>query len=400
MSEIDRREFLRLALEHTKRYSLCYAAAGAMTAVAQPLRTRLNSPSRISPPHDDKEPLLSIQPEPISPILDGPPLNTFPQEILEKFISEATRMSSVDNPFRNLGYRISNPWQNPEGFWQIAYQTTILRFNPVLDQAHPINLLDIWHEEKMDYQLAAGELGITVPPKKDLDDQADGDFKQALLTRLARFDVPKRFQEYLLNLRPVVDFGVPTSKVEDYDGFYEVLRLQGGAIQLFKEGPDKDKILHILVGDAAFKNSFIPSFVRLLQPQNEHISAIFQKIQSKEELVSTATLPNGCSVVGSKWEGKASYYSRTGCAGCSSNQKMANGEIFNENLNTLAFMEAPLNSLVLVTNPQNGRSVEAKVTDHGGFRALDRIADLSKGLHDRLGISAGVAPIKIELLNC
>lgn len=84
------------------------------------------------------------------------------------------------------------------------------------------------------------------------------------------------------------------------------------------------------------------------------------------------------------WEGVASFYSGAGCVGCQTDQRMANGDIFKESQKTLAFMRAPLNSFVLVTNKNNNMMAIAKVTDRGGFESYGRIADLSLGLKNYL----------------
>lgn len=108
-----------------------------------------------------------------------------------------------------------------------------------------------------------------------------------------------------------------------------------------------------------------------------------------------------CKVVpGMSWSGLASYYSEKGCLGCSARLMMANGQRFNEAANTLSFMRLPINSHVLVTNLDNGISIKAIVTDRGGFESLGRIADLSKGLAERLVLITDVSKIKVSLLNC
>jgi rare lipoprotein A (peptidoglycan hydrolase) len=77
------------------------------------------------------------------------------------------------------------------------------------------------------------------------------------------------------------------------------------------------------------------------------------------------------------WSGTASYYSESGCVGCSPDLTMANGQRFNENALTIAFNKLPLGALVMVTNVSNEQAVTVEVTDRGGFEALGRIADLS-----------------------
>lgn len=73
--------------------------------------------------------------------------------------------------------------------------------------------------------------------------------------------------------------------------------------------------------------------------------------------------------------GIASYYSRTGCIGCSANLTMANGEVLDDSRLTLAHNQIPLNTDVRVCH--DNKCVTATVTDTGGFNELGRIADLS-----------------------
>jgi rare lipoprotein A (peptidoglycan hydrolase) len=91
------------------------------------------------------------------------------------------------------------------------------------------------------------------------------------------------------------------------------------------------------------------------------------------------------SVASPTWSGIASYYSEDGCIGCSPTLTMANGKRFDEDALTLAFNRLPLGTLVKVVNVSTGSSVEAEVTDTGGFEKLGRIADLSKGLKEAIG---------------
>jgi len=93
--------------------------------------------------------------------------------------------------------------------------------------------------------------------------------------------------------------------------------------------------------------------------------------------------------------GKVSYYSKDGCLGCSANQTMANGQIFDENAMTLAHNRIPLNTKVKVINQDNGLFAYATVTDRGGFEKYGRIADLSKGLYEAIGAKTDVSNIQI-----
>lgn len=85
--------------------------------------------------------------------------------------------------------------------------------------------------------------------------------------------------------------------------------------------------------------------------------------------------------------GVASYYSRAGCVGCSESLTMANGEPLDDSKLTLAFQRTELNKIVTITNLKNGQTVQAKVTDRGGFESLPvpKIADLSKATKEAIG---------------
>lgn len=100
-------------------------------------------------------------------------------------------------------------------------------------------------------------------------------------------------------------------------------------------------------------------------------------------------------------QGGVSYYSHAGCLGCSVNQITASGEAFDENAMTFAIpaewrREVPMGTRAVVTNLDNGISIEARANDTGGFYKYGRIADLSKGLMEKLGAKTDRSNIKIE----
>jgi len=71
------------------------------------------------------------------------------------------------------------------------------------------------------------------------------------------------------------------------------------------------------------------------------------------------------------------------------------GERFNQNAMTAASKTLPLGSRVVVTNPENGRSVEVRINDRGPH-VRGRTLDLSKRAAQKLGITRkGVAPVEI-----
>lgn len=81
--------------------------------------------------------------------------------------------------------------------------------------------------------------------------------------------------------------------------------------------------------------------------------------------------------------GEASYYSETGCLGCNSELKMANGERLDDTVQTVALTPETvskyklLNDTVTIINLTTGQSTKARVTDTGGFGKYGRVADLS-----------------------
>jgi rare lipoprotein A len=91
--------------------------------------------------------------------------------------------------------------------------------------------------------------------------------------------------------------------------------------------------------------------------------------------------------------GIASWYGRE-----EEGRRTASGERFNPNAYTAASRHLPLNSIVRVTNENNGRSVKVRINDRGPF-VHSRVLDLSEAAADTLDMKkTGTAPVKIELL--
>ena len=90
------------------------------------------------------------------------------------------------------------------------------------------------------------------------------------------------------------------------------------------------------------------------------------------------------------WTGMASYYSEAGCLGCSPTLTMANGDRLDDSKFTIAMLPETvreyklLDRIVMVTNESNNKTINALVSDTGGFGKYDRIADLSKATRDFL----------------
>ena len=79
--------------------------------------------------------------------------------------------------------------------------------------------------------------------------------------------------------------------------------------------------------------------------------------------------------------------------------RTANGEVFDPSQLTAAHKELPFNTLVRVTNEDNGRSVVVRINDRGPFKP-GRIIDLSRAGAEAIDmIGAGVARVTVEVLT-
>ena len=74
----------------------------------------------------------------------------------------------------------------------------------------------------------------------------------------------------------------------------------------------------------------------------------------------------------------------------------ATGEIYNMNDITAAHKTLPLNSMVMVTNVETGKSLKVRVNDRGPFVG-DRIIDLSRTAANMLGLfEAGLGEVRVQ----
>lgn len=102
----------------------------------------------------------------------------------------------------------------------------------------------------------------------------------------------------------------------------------------------------------------------------------------------------GLSRVPNAAEGVASWYG-PGFDG----KQTANGEIFDTTKLTAAHQTLPFDTLIRVTNLENGRVVVVRVNDRGPFVGR-RILDLSKAAAEKLDmVGSGTARVRLELLS-
>lgn len=92
--------------------------------------------------------------------------------------------------------------------------------------------------------------------------------------------------------------------------------------------------------------------------------------------------------------GKASYYHDD-----FNGLKTSNGESYNASDFTAAHRTFPFNTLLLVINKKNDKSVIVRVNDRGPFKK-SRVIDLSRSAAVKVGmVPFGVVPVRIEVLN-
>ena len=97
---------------------------------------------------------------------------------------------------------------------------------------------------------------------------------------------------------------------------------------------------------------------------------------------------------GSTASGQASWYGRP-----HHGRRTASGEIYDMNKMTAAHRTLPLGTRVLVTNRDNGRTVEVRINDRGPFRK-SRVLDLSYAAARSLGaVGEGVIPVTLKIVT-
>ena len=80
-------------------------------------------------------------------------------------------------------------------------------------------------------------------------------------------------------------------------------------------------------------------------------------------------------------------------------KQTSSGEVYDMYQLTCAHNTLPLGTMVMVTNLENGRSVELKINDRGPF-VKERIIDVSSAAAQMLGMwEKGTAPVKVEVIS-
>ena len=98
--------------------------------------------------------------------------------------------------------------------------------------------------------------------------------------------------------------------------------------------------------------------------------------------------------VGYAQEGNASWYGNP-----FNGRRASNGEIYDMNKLTAAHRTLPFETMVRVTNLNNGKSTTVRITDRGPF-VNDRIIDLSMAAAREIeSIGPGVVPVRLEVLG-
>lgn len=126
-------------------------------------------------------------------------------------------------------------------------------------------------------------------------------------------------------------------------------------------------------------------------PVAKQVAALQSPLAAKVVLASS-TQPASSSIRQSTGEMvTASWY-----GGAHHGRLMANGRPFNMYADTVAHKSLPFGTQVNLTNPQNGQSAQAVVTDRGPF-VRGRQLDVSYNLARKLGfVDSGMARLKME----
>lgn len=306
------------------------------------------------------------------------------------FITSAKKMGGV----KIFGARLSNLWVDSNNIKTVAYQNAIF-IKHSDKEVVPFNILDHLHENGFDTRLESGELGFVVPKINPELSKLDSSDNQNWISN----NVPRPMKDHVIILqRNGLEVGKLTS-FDDSNQDYCFYRFQNMAFKYWKINRNVESLA---VGEIALKVGLIPASVVDISPILNLEPELKILIEAGRFSPSTrSSNRNECASPIQVWSGICTYYSKAGCVGCSPEQRMANGKIFNENAMTMAFMNTPLGAFVTVENLDTGVKVErVEVTDRGGFEQYGILADLSLGLSTRLGNISQKSRIRITWDGC
>jgi len=123
-----------------------------------------------------------------------------------------------------------------------------------------------------------------------------------------------------------------------------------------------------------------------------HKPAIFEKPSNRPEIPEQPQPPP--HVEGDTQTGMASWYGID-----EHNKKAASGERFDKNEQTAAHKTLPMDTIVRVTNLENGKDVVVRINDRGPF-VKNRIIDLSYAAAKQIDmLGPGTASVKVEVIS-
>ena len=113
------------------------------------------------------------------------------------------------------------------------------------------------------------------------------------------------------------------------------------------------------------------------------------RFASKKTSRKTTNVRDGETIIG-----YASYY-----ADKFHGRQTANGEIFNMHDYTAAHRNLPFDTVLLVTNLENGKKVKVRINDRGPF-SKGRVIDLSyRAMLELEGIEDGLITVKVKVIK-
>ena len=135
-------------------------------------------------------------------------------------------------------------------------------------------------------------------------------------------------------------------------------------------------------------SSLVISLFLLSACSGKHRVPVDRRMPPPEKQMTKKEVPKGVQYGIASWYGKDFHGKPT-----------SSGEIYDMYQLTCAHNTLPLGTMVMVTNMENGKSVELKVNDRGPF-VKDRIIDLSYAAAQIIGMyEKGTAYVKVEFIG-